>query len=68
MSLNLKFKPHDTYNKTKQVQDFIQACTVHSGALFNTIVAIVTPGCHNPSSPITEILTQDLEGAAALQE
>jgi hypothetical protein len=38
MSLNLKFKPHNTYNTTKQVQDFIQASTVHSETLFNTVV------------------------------
>jgi hypothetical protein len=44
MSLNLKFKPHGTYNTTKQVQDFIQASTVHSETLFDTVVATVTPG------------------------
>jgi hypothetical protein len=38
MGLNLKFKPHGTYNTTKQVQDFIQASTVYSGTLFNTVV------------------------------
>jgi hypothetical protein len=43
MCLNLKFKPHSTYNTTKQAQDFIQTSTVHRGTLFNTIVATVMP-------------------------
>jgi hypothetical protein len=47
MGLNLKFKPHGTYNTTKQVQDFIQASTVYSGTLFNTVVLQSHQGCHN---------------------
>jgi hypothetical protein len=39
----LKFKLHDSYNTTKQVQDFIQTSTVHSDTVFNTVVATVTP-------------------------
>jgi thiamine phosphate synthase YjbQ (UPF0047 family) len=51
MSLNLKFKQHGTYNTTKRVQDFIQASTVHSGTLFNTVVLQHTKGV-TPSSMI----------------
>jgi hypothetical protein len=47
--LNLKFKPHDPYNATKQVQDFIQASTVHSETLFNIVATIVTPRVSQPS-------------------
>jgi hypothetical protein len=55
MSLNLKFEPHVTYNTTKQVQDFIQASTVHSEILFNTVVATVTQGLsHTILSPPCE--------------
>jgi hypothetical protein len=67
MSLNLKLKPHCTYNTTKQVQDFIQASTVHSETLFNTLVATVTLEVSHPS-PLTEISTRDFEGVAALHE
>jgi hypothetical protein len=51
MSSNLKFKPHGTYNTTIQVQDFIQPSTVHSETLFNTVIATVTPGVSQSSSP-----------------
>jgi hypothetical protein len=55
----LKFKLHNTCNTTKQVYDFIQASTVYSEALFNTVVAIVTPGV-SQIEPIASPATRSL--------
>jgi hypothetical protein len=53
--------------QTKQVQNFIQASTIHSETSYNTVAATVTPGVSQPS-PLTKISTRDFEGVAARQE
>jgi hypothetical protein len=52
--LNLKFKPHNTYNTNQTCHYMVRYC-------LNIIDATVTLGLSQPS-PLTEILTRDLGG------